>query len=223
MALGQPATFRVSAIGTPSLTYSWFHNGYLITGADESFITIAATTNTDAGLYSCMVSNGEGTVISANATLSFATYPAITAQPQSLTVTQGQTAVFSAQASGAPINLPWLKNGTPIAGATNTSLVISNADATDMATYTLVASNGLSAVLSTGAVLTVYSSPLILAQPAGTTVGLGSNFTVSVSAGGYPAISYQWWLNNSVIAGATNPVYAVAGAETATRAIIPWS
>jgi hypothetical protein len=215
VVLGQPATFSVAAIGTPSLAYSWFHNGYQITGADENFITIEATTNTDAGLYSCMVSNGEGTVTSSNAMLSFATYPAITAQPQSLTVTQGQTAVFSAQASGAPINYSWLENGAPIPGATNTTLVISAADATDMATYTFVASNGLGSVSSTGAVLTVYSSPLILAQPAGTTVGLGSNFMVSVSAIGYPAVTYQWWLNNSVIAGATNPVYAVASAQDA--------
>jgi len=214
VALGQPATFRVSATGTPSLTYSWFHNGYQMAGADESFITIAATSNTDAGLYSCLISNGEGTVISANATLAVDTYPAITAQPQSLTVTQGQTAVFLAQASGTPLNLEWLKNGTPIAGATNSSLVIANTAATDNATYTLMASNGLAAVTSTGAVLTVYSAPLIVAQPAGTTVGIGSNFTVSVSAAGYPAIGYQWYFNQLAIAGATNPVYAVTAAES---------
>jgi len=213
VALGQPATFSVAAIGTPPLGYSWFHNGYQVAGAEENFITIEAATNTDAGLYSCMVSNGEGTVTSASAMLSFATYPAITAQPQSLTVTQGQRAVFSAQASGAPISYSWLANGTPIPGATNSSLVISNANAADMAAYTFVASNGLGSVSSMGAVLTVFSLPLILAQPAGTSVGLGSNFMVSVSALGYPAIAYQWWLNNSVVAGATNPVYAVASAQ----------
>lgn len=215
VAAGQPATFRVSATGTPSLTYAWFHDGYQIAGADESFITIASATNTDAGVYSCLVSNGEGTVISSNATLAVDTYPAITVQPQSLTVTQGQAAVFMAQAAGAPLNLQWFENGTPVAGATNSSLVISNAAATDMAAYTLMASNGLAAVTSTGAVLTVYSAPLIVAQPAGTTVGLGSNFTVSVSAAGYPAIGYQWYLNQLAIAGATNPVYAVTAAQNA--------
>src|SRR5207249_2349425 len=54
--------------------------------------------------------------------------PAITAQPQSLTVPAGSTATFSVTATGtAPLAYSWRLGGTILTGATNASLTISNA------------------------------------------------------------------------------------------------
>src|SRR5262245_60581666 len=54
--------------------------------------------------------------------------PSITAQPQSLTVTQGMNASFSVTASGAtPLEYQWFRNATNLLeGATNFTLSLSN-------------------------------------------------------------------------------------------------
>ena len=49
----------------------------------------------------------------------------------------------------------------------------------------------------------------ILSQPQNLTVPAGSNATFTVTAGGVPSLSYQWWFNGTNIAGATNLSYTV--------------
>ena len=68
--------------------------------------------------------------------------PVIIAHPQSLTVTQGQTATFSVVASGpSPLYYQWLLNGTNISDATNTSYVITNSLPSDVGFYAVVVTN----------------------------------------------------------------------------------
>ncbi len=48
--------------------------------------------------------------------------PSITAQPASITVTAGQTAMFSVTATGtAPLSYQWQENSADISGATSAS------------------------------------------------------------------------------------------------------
>ena len=51
-------------------------------------------------------------------------------------------------------------------------------------------------------------------QPVSQTIGVGSNFTVSVTASGNPAVAYQWRTNGTPIIGATASSYLVNGAQT---------
>ena len=71
------------------------------------------------------------------------------------------------------------------------------------------------AVTSAGAVLTVYSPLAITVQPASQNVGAGSNFTVSVTATGYPVPIYRWRKDGSDLPGASAPSYTVTGAQPA--------
>jgi len=87
---GNPATFSVTATGTPPLSYQWRKNGVNINGATNSSYTIASVVPADQGNYSVVVSNSGGSVTSNDA---------------SLTVT-------------APNQLPTATINTPIAGAT---------------------------------------------------------------------------------------------------------
>jgi len=82
--------------------------------------------------------------------------------PATLTVLQCRTASFSVQAGGSPpLTIQWLKDGSPIDTGANPSaatstLVISNAQAADAASYRAQVSNSGGTVTSTGAgVLTV--------------------------------------------------------------------
>ena len=218
--VGATVSFSVVASGTAPLNYQWYDNGSPISGATLNAYTISGVFTSDSGTYNVRVSNGAGTATSSNAVLAVGNLPALTLQPASLIVTQGQTASFSASASGdQPMYYFWRKNGANIAGATNTSFSIASAVPTNAATYTFVASNSVGTAISTGALLTVYYPPTITVQPASQTVGVGSNFTVSVTATGNPALAYQWRTNGTAIPGATASSYTVTGAQATDAGI----
>src|SRR5438132_3594824 len=116
---GQRATFTVTATGTAPLSYQWQKNGTTIGGATAASYTTPATTAADNGdQFTVVVSNAAGSVTSRAAALTVSTTPVtptITTQPASQTVSVGQTATFTATATGtAPLIHQWQKNGTPI-------------------------------------------------------------------------------------------------------------
>jgi len=66
---GAAASFSVTATGTAPLSYQWKKDGVLIAGATASSYSIAAAATTDAGSYTVMVSNAQGSALSTPATL----------------------------------------------------------------------------------------------------------------------------------------------------------
>ena len=123
VAVGQTATFSVTATGTAPLSYQWRKNSANISGATASTYTTPATASTDNGAqFSVVISNAAGSVTSNTATLTVNVPPSITTQPSSVTITAGQTATFSVTATGtAPLSYQWSQNGTAISGATSAS------------------------------------------------------------------------------------------------------
>ena len=212
--VGSTVAFTVVASGTAPFTYQWYKDASPISGATLNAYSISGLFISDSGTYNVRVSNAAGTITSSNAVLNVGIVAAITSQPSSLIVTQGQSASFSITATGTPLNYYWKKNGTFIPGQTNASLAFASTVPTNAATYTCQVSNFLGNVTSAGAVLTVYYPPTITIQPVGKTVGVGSNFTVSVTASGVPAIAYQWRTNGTAITGANASSYTVTGAQT---------
>ncbi len=69
VAQGNPASFSVTATGTPPLSYQWRKNGTNIGGAVSSTYTIASAAPADAGNYSVVVTNSAGSATSNNAAL----------------------------------------------------------------------------------------------------------------------------------------------------------
>jgi hypothetical protein len=85
-------------------------------------------------------------------------------------------------------------NGATISGATSNVLTISNVQPTNGATnYTVIVKNIAGSVTSSIAVLTVYSSPVIVLQPTNQAIAVGSNATFTVTAIGTVPLHYQWW------------------------------
>ncbi|MES2730951.1 MAG: PQQ-dependent sugar dehydrogenase [Bacteroidota bacterium] len=82
--------------------------------------------------------------------------PAITSQPASLSITQGQTATFSASASGAqPLSYQWQKNGITISGANANSYTIASVQPANAGQYRVIVSNSAGSATSNAATLTV--------------------------------------------------------------------
>jgi len=85
--------------------------------------------------------------------------PAATAQPASQTIASGHTVTFSFPATGGPApTFQWYRNGAALAGATNSTLVVSGATAADAGTYTCTATNASGSITSSGATLTVVAT-----------------------------------------------------------------
>jgi pectate lyase len=157
---GQTATFSVVAGGTAPLSYQWYFNtNTVLTNATDSTLTLTNAQPVNAGYYSVLISNSAGSIASTNALLSINTNPvapSFVTQPISATALVGGTAIFSATASGTgPIFYQWLKNGTPLSGATASTLTLTNVQSTNAGSYSLRASNSVDVAMSDAAVLTV--------------------------------------------------------------------
>jgi hypothetical protein len=152
--------------------------------------------------------------------------PTISTQPQNQSVALGAAATFTVAASGtAPLAYQWSENGTPIAGATNSSFTTPPAAAADnSASFTVVVSNGAGSVTSTPATLGVVipapvaaaTAPTISTQPLSQNAAVGTMATFTIAAAGTAPLTYQWSKNGSAIAGATAASYttpAVAAAD----------
>ena len=102
----------------------------------------------------------------------------------------------------------WQLNGSPLSGATNSSLLLPNVTTNQAGNYTVLMSDAFGSVASQVAVLTVIlpsaAPPFISIQPASQTAAIGSTVSLSVTANGSAPLAYQWQLNGNLIAGATN-------------------
>ena len=212
--VGASVNFTVTVSNPTASYYQWRKEGLNIPGATDVSYLLSNVQFADSGSYSVFISNGAGGTTSTNAVLNVGIAPAITGQPASLIATQGQSATFTVTATGAPLNYFWKKNGAFIAGASNSAFTIASVVASNAAIYTCQVSNFLGNLTSASATLTVYSPPVITVPPASQAVGVGSNFTVSVTATGNPAPAYQWNKDGSEIPGATASSYTVTGAQT---------
>ena len=67
VAVGEPASFSVTALGAPPLTYQWQKNNVNIPGATSATYSIAKASLTDNGSYRVIVSNNTGSTATSNA------------------------------------------------------------------------------------------------------------------------------------------------------------
>ncbi len=88
----------------------------------------------------------------------FTSLPVFTSQPQSQTAPSGSNVTFSiGAASSNAFTIQWLFNGVPISGANASNYVITNAQALNAGTYSVVLSNLAGTNLSSSAFLSVIS------------------------------------------------------------------
>jgi sugar lactone lactonase YvrE len=215
---GATATFSVAATGTAPLTYQWFKNGEAITGANAATLTLANIQAGSFGNYSVRVSNSVGAVTSGSAILVVNLPPAITSQPRSQAALVGSTVTLLVITSGDPApTYQWRQNGVAIAGATGSTLTLTNVQAANAGNYDVTVTNPLGTVSSSLAQLTVTTastSPVITSSPASRTVVAGRSVSFSVQATGVPAVAYQWRKNGQSLPGETNATLSFASAAS---------
>jgi uncharacterized delta-60 repeat protein len=136
-------------------------------------------------------------------------------EPVSQTVPAGERAVLSAWAHGpGTMTYQWFKNGIRLSGATHAYLVLSNPQAADTASYTVVASNSQGSITSRAASLTITArAPVFDVHPVSHLVLPGETVTFTASAKGTAPISYQWRLDGIAIPGATQSTLTVTDVQ----------
>jgi pectate lyase len=227
---GAGASFTVAAGGSTPLTYQWYFNtNTAIAGANDATLALNNVQATNVGTYSVSVNNQAGATNSTYAMLSLNTSPVaptFVTQPASVVALAGDTASFSASASGsAPIAYQWLKNSVPVAGATNTTLTLTNAQNSDVATYALLASNSVGTATSSNATLTVTTGTT-LPNSAFNLTGFGG----ATTGGGVLAetdAAYRKVTNALDLANALISAYKTAGSvkviEITTNLDLGWN
>jgi hypothetical protein len=224
---GQSGSISVVASGNEPLAYQWYKDGSPIESATSATYSVSSPTGDNAGNYHVVVSNafGQETSTAVSVSLASASSPSFTVQPAaSLTVNEGETLTLTATASGAPTPAyQWQKDSgagfANISGAVFPTLTILSTTTADAASYRLVATNSGGNTTSDVAVVTINSqAPAITLDPIPAVVNVGAAITLTATASGYPAPTYQWYKgiapSGTSISGATGASYTVASATT---------
>ncbi len=156
----QPFSITVLANGRPPLNYQWSQNGSPITGATSGTLTVASAQPTNSGNYQVVITNNFSSVTSVVATV-IVTNIIITSQPSNYVGGYASTAMFNVNVTGGqPLSFQWWQNGSPIAGATNSTLTLSPLVGANVGTYYVVVANSLGSVTSSVATITFDGPPV---------------------------------------------------------------
>ncbi|MBI3138626.1 MAG: peptidase [Sphingobacteriales bacterium] len=233
---GSAASFTVTATGT-ALTYQWelstdggtTYNP--IAGATAATYDIAAVAVTDNNnMYRCVVSGTcAPAATSSAATLLVSASITITTNPADQTVCEATNVSFTVAAGGSGLSYQWqistdggttftdLANTGNYSGATTTTMTITGVlPSQNNYRFRAIASNAAcNPGISTAAILTVNTFPVITAQPVSATICAGAAQTFGVTATtGVGTLTYQWQLSInggsswSNITGATSATFA---------------
>ena len=164
VSVGSPVTFTVTATGT-ALRYQWRRNGVNITGATGSSYNLPAATTAQAGAYSVVVSNPEGSQTSTSAGLVVGD-----TVPKTVALPVGSTFSFASPLSGTVTSYAWRLSTGPIpsdpryTGFATRTLKITRLVEADAATFLcdVVTPGG---PLTTEVRLIVYNAPPLIPTP----------------------------------------------------------
>jgi PKD repeat protein len=216
---GSSPTLSVTANGTAPITYQWYNNSGLITGATNNTYSINSIDTSDAGNYYCVATNTCTSTSSNAITINVNEAPSIDNNPVSAIVCENYSTVFSVSASGTnPMTYQWYNSSGIISGATGSSYIIPQVVSSDAGTYYVKATNACGTVTSQNASLTVNTPVSITAQSSSSSVCSGASPSLSITAAGTSPINYQWYKDGSAISGATNNSLSLTSVSTSDAA-----
>ena len=228
------AIFKVNATGD-GLTYQWqFKKSATgdwmisgITGANTNSITVQGTATRNGYRYRCVITDRNGKTLTSNeASLTVVAMFAITKQPASQSIAEGENATFEMDAMGSGLTYQWqlkkpgtdswIDSGTE--GANTNSITVRGMAPRNGYQYRCVITDKEGKVLTSDPASLTVIKFAITKQPASQSVVVGESATFEVSATG-SGLTYQWQLKkpgadvwmDSGMEGARNDSITVQG------------
>jgi hypothetical protein len=199
---GTNLVLQASAVAAAPLAYQWERDGADLPGETNSSLSLVNFLFAQAGSYRARISSVDGIVHTRPAVL--AALPLVTDQPLSLSVYYGSNAVFNVTAlSPTPLRFQWRLNGSTLAGATNTTLIVSNTTYNSGGSYTVIVSNDAGSITSHPAQLTVTGIPTLSIFASAQNGSYGDNVYLEIRPSGGNGDSYQWQFKGQNIPGET--------------------
>lgn len=202
---GEEVVLSCDAVGS-GLSYQWYR-GVTTVGSDSPTFTIAAAADTDAGEYSCEVTNQWGAQVSNTLELLVLAPPSISSNTPpdevpdtnsfidfAITADGGGTLVYQWQKKDEesdPVTWSNVSNGgsANVSGATTNTMTL-QATASTQGTYHCKVTNELGVDYAAyGNEMTFYQTPPTITQQPD---HVGSEGTTSIEAEGVGELTYQW-------------------------------
>jgi outer membrane protein assembly factor BamB len=221
MDVGQQQLFTSTVSGgTSPFTYQWYANGASVSGATNA---TWAFTPSSSGSYNVYVNVTDNVRFKAKSNIAnVVVNPAlsVSVSPSAVVMNVNQSQLFTSSVTGgtSPYTYQWCLNGAPVSGATNTTWNFTLASA---GTYTVhVEVNDSAGAQTTSNTATVNLQLSVSVLPAYATLDVGQSqlFTSNVSGGATP-YSYQWYLNDTPVIGATSPTWTFAPASVGSYTV----
>jgi outer membrane protein assembly factor BamB len=222
---GQSQVFTAGVSGgTYPFTYQWYLNGVAVSGANGSTWAFTLSSSGSYNVYVNItdavdvVATSDTTTVNVNQALS------VSILPSRVTMDVGQSRTFSSTITGgtAPFSYQWYLDGSAVStNATWTFIPLTYTGQFNV--YVIVtdsATTHASATSNTGNV-TLNPQLAVMISPLTSTIYLDQNqtYTSSVGLTGTPPYSYQWYLNGTLVSGATSSAWTFTPATNATYKI----
>jgi M6 family metalloprotease-like protein len=234
---GDTVTFSVTATGSGPLRYYWMRSDDYgqrwssIPGANNATYSFTAQLSNQAVYFCVTVENEYGRVSSNEARLFVLdpdAVPKITGHPQSLEISDGNTARFNVTATGTNLmSYQWQRSDdggstwSDIQNWSANSYWLYNVQIADSgARFRVIVSNEHGSVTSNEAQLTVSGAPpSIRVQPINQLVEIGNSASFSVNARSTAPLSYKWQISEDSLAWSDIPdadmdTYSLIAKET---------
>ncbi|MBK9736724.1 MAG: hypothetical protein IPO92_17895 [Saprospiraceae bacterium] len=173
---------------TGSQSIKWFRNSVEINGATTNMLTISLD-----GMYKAIVTNSSGCFNEDEINVTTQKAPVVELG-SNIDKCDGENVTLNAGTDG--VKYTWFRDDIIINGATqNTYKPLQSG------IYRVLVENAATCTKEDQVVVKFFAAPEILPLPAMETPCIGSAFSINAMATGYQTL--QWYLNNSIIVGAT--------------------
>jgi alpha-tubulin suppressor-like RCC1 family protein len=233
----QRSILETTVVGPATLSFWWRHGGYPFSNTQYTFsidgifhasnissfewrqdmVYLPAGTNLLAWTFTKNLSSGPpGTGYLDQVDFVPGHTPAmIHSAPPDRTVPAGTDVMLSVAGSGTPpLKYQWQFNDANIAGATNTSLTLVNAQTNHDGMYSVVVSNDSGEATAHCRLTVTPSAPFILVHPSNQEMVRGGTASFSVNARGTEPVRYQWQFDNSDVVGSNHATLTLSDVQT---------
>jgi hypothetical protein len=118
-----------------NLQYQWYKNNNPVSGQTSSSLVFQSAALGNSGVYRCDVSNPCGTTSSDSFRLTVMRLTSISGISKDKNIQIGNDSTLYVSSAGTNLEFQWEKDGTPIAGATDSFLLLNNVTANDLGLY----------------------------------------------------------------------------------------